>query len=565
MNPGGPGGSGVSFAFTVAQALQTIINPVIDPRVAGPDGKFYDIIGFDPRGIGESKPSAVCMPDVASSWSWNLRQNQEGILGSSDAALGRHWSMTHAWGTSCKQAMDEHDGPDIKQYMNTPFVARDMLEIVEKHAAHVAEKLTTTRTSKQKPRQKPNAALYTPSEAKLHYWGFSYGTVLGTYFVSMFPDRVGRVVLDGVVNIDDYLRSYGTGSLMDNSKTMDSFYTYCLHLGPESCPLTTANSTVDDIKSRVGRIVQSLYHNPLPINSALGPEMLTWSDVKSMLFSACYSPQLAFYSIAQILAAVDAGEGEALDGLRWDYHHSHVYSCPIDGSAPAADTMSMDPMFAILCSDGLDMSHTDVGEFVEYWHELEDISPVAGAIWATPRMRCASWKIKASYKYEGAFGAHTDNPILFVSNTADPVTPLRSGRVMQKLFPNSGLLVNDGAGHCSYSAPNVCTYGHIRTYFQTGTLPPPDTLCVPPSGPYSLNSTDPSSPFYDPSLGPQNVMSVDDEYYVCMNRRLHDAGLEVQKLIFDYYEYGLDGVLGGTKAKSLIRMAAYGLGFRLEN
>jgi pimeloyl-ACP methyl ester carboxylesterase len=555
LNPGGPGGDGASFAFVVAEALQTLVDSDLDPRVASAEGRFYDIIGFDPRGIGESEPAAGCMPDVASSWSWNMRQNEEGILGSSDAALGRHWSMTHAWGTSCKQAMDKNDGLDIKQYMNTPFVARDMLDIVEKHAAHVAQKLATIKTKKQRLQHEPDVALYEPSEAKLHYWGYSYGTVIGAYFASMFPDRVGRVVLDGVVNTDDYIHSFGNGSLADTGKTLKSFYTYCLQSGPEICPLTTSNSTIDDIRDRVHRIVQSLYHNPLPISSPAGPEVLTWSDIRLMIFAACYSPQFAFYPLAQILAAIEAGDGQALEDLYWYYRHNHVYSCKIDGSGQTADPLSMDPTFAILCSDGIDMSHTNIDDFVKYWDELEATSPMTGAIEAMPRMRCAAWKIKANYKYEGGFGANTSNPILFVSNTADPVTPLRSARIMHDLFPTSGLLVTDGAGHCSFAAPNVCTYGHIKTYFQTGVLPPPDTLCVPSPGPFSLNSTDPDSPFYDPSLKTSNVMVMNDEYYVCMNRKLHDAGLELQSLIAEKYEYGLDRLLGGSKARRLIKMA----------
>jgi pimeloyl-ACP methyl ester carboxylesterase len=565
LNPGGPGGPGVFFALIVAQALQTIVDSNVDPRIAGAEGKFYDIIGFDPRGIGESEPAARCMPDVASSWSWTLRQNEEGILGSSDAALGRHWSMTHAWGTSCKQAMDENDGPDIKQYMNTPFVARDMLEIVEKHATHVAQKLATIKPTKQKLQHEPDIALYKPSEAKLHYWGFSYGTVLGAYFASMFPDRVGRVVFDGVVNTDDYIRSLGNGSLADNAKALTSFYTYCLQSGPEICPLTTSNSTIDDIRDRVHRITQSLYHNPLAIGSPAGPEILTWSDVYSMFFAACYQPQSSFYSIAQILTAVEAGHGHALEELRWAYQYSHVYSCPIDKSKQTVDPMSMDPLFAILCSDGIDISRSDIDDFVKYWQELEDISPVAGAIWAALTMRCTAWKIKANYKYDRGFGAKTSNPILFVSNTADPVTPLRSARIMHKLFPTSGLLVTDGAGHCSFAAPNVCTYGHIKTYFQTGVLPPPDTLCVPPPSAFSLNSTDPESPFYDPSLKTSNVMATNDEHYVCMNRQLHNAGLEMQDLIANKYEYSLDKLLGGSKARGLIKMAKNGLGFPPED
>lgn len=67
VNPGGPGGSGVSLALGWGQALQTIIDPA--PRADGlleSRGKYYDVLGFDPRGIGFTEPAARCMPDLSS-------------------------------------------------------------------------------------------------------------------------------------------------------------------------------------------------------------------------------------------------------------------------------------------------------------------------------------------------------------------------------------------------------------------------------------------------------------------------------------------------------------------
>jgi pimeloyl-ACP methyl ester carboxylesterase len=119
--------------------LQTIVDSDVHPdNHNSTDARYYDIIGFDPRGVGETRPAVWCMDDAAA-WSWNLRESEEGILGSSDAALGRLWAMTHAWGESCKQAINEEEGLNIKQYnikqyVSTASVARDMLEIVERHA-----------------------------------------------------------------------------------------------------------------------------------------------------------------------------------------------------------------------------------------------------------------------------------------------------------------------------------------------------------------------------------------------------------------------------------------------
>ncbi|KAH7087049.1 TAP-like protein-domain-containing protein [Paraphoma chrysanthemicola] len=495
INPGGPGGPGALFTLMIGRSLQNIADSHEQVEVASSDAKYYDILGFDPRGIGETEPRAYCIADRAASWTWTLREASEGILGSSDAALGRLWSMTHAWGASCKQAVDAEEGPDIKQYMTTASVARDMLEIVEKHAAYVTRKVESLQP-RQRGCRKPQAALIKPSEAKLQYWGFSYGTYLGSTFASMYPDRVGLAILDGVVSSYDYNHALGNGSLTDNAKAMNSFNTWCANAGEKVCCLATANSTADDIQVRVDTIVNSLYHNPIPLNSPNGPDILTYSDIKGLLFSSCYSPRAMFPLVAQILAEVEVGHGGIIDG----WHSLPSLHCPKDGETPVTDYSSTVATYAILCSDGIDETNTTMDEFEQYWQLLEHMSPTAGGIWAMLRMRCLAWKIKAQYKFKGAFGGNTSHPILFISNTADPVTPLRSGRIMHELFPNSGLLTIDIAGHCSISDVNLCTLAHVKAYFQTGVLPKENTLCIPRQDPFSLNSTDPESPFYDPSL-----------------------------------------------------------------
>jgi pimeloyl-ACP methyl ester carboxylesterase len=439
------------------------------------------------------------MPNSPSAWSWKLREATEGSLESSDAALGRLWSMTHAFGTSCRQSMELEEGPDIKQYMSTASVARDMLEIAEKHAEWVAK------TTKQ------TATHYERGSVKLQYWGFSYGTYLGSTFASMFPDRVGRLVLDGVVNVHDYNNALGEGSLHDAEKGISLFYNFCMLSGNSSCPLTTPTSNVTDIEQRVQKIIKSIYHHPVAIVSPEGPELFTYTDLKMFIFGALYTPAYTFDFVAQVLAAVENGGGNILDDIGNAFRYQHIYSCPIDGS-PAIPTSYDVPQDAILCGDGLDQRGLDQDAFREYWHLLQNISPAAGSVWAMLKMKCAAWDIRAVYRFgdDERFGGNTSHPILFVSNTADPVTPLKSGRIMASKFPGSVVLVQDSAGHCSISTPTPCTLKGIREYFQTGTLPDPDTVCIPPTSPLSLNSTDPNSPFYDPSLG-QGVFLTEDD------------------------------------------------------
>ncbi|KAF1836666.1 alpha/beta-hydrolase [Decorospora gaudefroyi] len=557
LNPGGPGGSGATFALGVGKAFQTVVDPSVDPRLASGDAKYFDIIGFDPRGIGWSEPAARCMPDQPSSWSWNLREENEGLVESSDAALGRLWSMTHAFGASCKLAEDDHDGPDIKQYMSTASVARDMLEITERHEEWVATEVARLAAQKVGKRLGGDYNItYSTAEAKLQYWGFSYGTYLGSTFASMFPDRVGRLVLDGVVSPYDYRHGLGNGSLTDTEKAMNSFYTYCHYVGPDQCPLATANSTVAAIEERTQGIVQSLYHNPLPIVSPEGPDFLTWSNVKIMLFAAMYTPQPMFEYIGEILADIEAGGGQYIDELTQAARYTHVYSCAANGSVESSLLTSfIVANSAVLCSDGVEQNHITRDEFYAHWKLQDALSPTGGSYWSMLLMRCTAWKIRAMHKFEGPFGGNTSHPILFISNTADPVSPLRNGRDMRDLFADSELLVADHAGHCSVSLPDPCVLARVRTYFQTGELPAPGTLCVPPSGPFSLNSTDPESPFYDPSLGSANVvlqelLDVDGE-----QGKLWDMGSDLMKGIVESGLFAFE-MMGGRMERAGRQIAA---------
>ncbi|KAF2627749.1 hypothetical protein BU25DRAFT_410405 [Macroventuria anomochaeta] len=558
LNPGGPGGPGALFALKIANSLQWVVDSSSDPASTGKDARFFDIIGFDPRGIGETEPAANCISDPAAAWSWTMRETEEGILGSSDAALGRLWSMTHAFGSSCKLAMDEEDGPDIKQYMTTAFVARDMLEIVERHAEYNAHQVAqaTRNNGKRSGCRNTGHPKYTPGEAKLQYWGFSYGTILGSTFASMFPDRVGRLVLDGVVNDYDYNHSLGNGSLIDNEKAMESFYSYCLLSGYETCPLGGNATTTAEIKSNTERILKSLYHNPFILSSAEGPEVVTYSDIKITIFSSIYQPQISFESLGHLLRQIEAGSGDLIDLLSRPFRVAHTLSCGINGTVHSTISDTGDvPTFAILCADGVDQQDVSIDDFVEYWHLLQGMSSAAGDVWALLKMKCAAWKIRASYKFDGELGGNTSHPILFVSNTADPVTPLRSGRIMHSKFPNSGLLVNDQAGHCSFSVTNLCAYDRIKDYFQTGTLPAMNTLCIPPPSVFSLNSTDPKSPFYDPTLEVGTSIFTDSQIGT-EQQKMHSAAKTLQRVMADSETFGFSGLIRNEKAASIQKMSA---------
>jgi pimeloyl-ACP methyl ester carboxylesterase len=226
LNPGGPGGSGFAFGLGAGRAIQTLLG--------APD---QDVIGFDPRGILTTTPRADCysfppthLSSIAPSpddedyvqgsyhrFLWQQSGREIGFINSSSVALQKLDTRIRSIAQLC-QTKDELYGyrdNSILRYVSTPNVARDMLSIVDawdEWTSTLNEEPALDTPIKVKQELVYGSAdgtkfsePYSPdTKGKLVFWGFSYGTMLGATFASMFPDRVGRLVLDGVGQYSSY-------------------------------------------------------------------------------------------------------------------------------------------------------------------------------------------------------------------------------------------------------------------------------------------------------------------------------------------------------------------------
>ncbi|KAH9832382.1 TAP-like protein [Teratosphaeria destructans] len=507
LNPGGPGGSGIGF---VQRAGKQIRETIDEPR----GGKYFDLISFDPRAVGETTPSLHCVKSRQLDHSWQVRVMEEGVFEASDAALGRLWSMGVARGKSC--ALPAADGEqDIRKYATTASVARDMLELVERHGRWREQQALELLSSAEKschskrlsimPQVKPITDVpyqlrYKPGEERLQYWGFSYGTYLGNTFAAMFPERVHRIVVDGVVDAYNYKKTLWSDNLLDTEKGLDQFFYHCARVGYPTCALAneTGDTTSEGVRQRVKNITDSLYHNPLPVVSKYNPEVVTYSDVKNLIAAGLYTPIGSFPYIANLLSGIERGDGAEFAELLHGYHD---FQCPersISGSSfiPLRNTTKGvsstlgDGTMAIACTDGDDQSFLSKDGFIEYAKELADQSPSIGSMWSIIRMDCIHYSIRPHYRFEGPWVANTSHPLIMVGNTADPVTPVIHARNMAKGFGGAVALTQDSAGHCSSAAHSNCTVGYIGQYFQTGELPPPGTTCAADELPFGPGSSD---------------------------------------------------------------------------
>jgi pimeloyl-ACP methyl ester carboxylesterase len=170
INPGGPGGAGTDMALTFGKYLQGIL-----------DGeKHYEILGFDPRGVGRTTPSASCYPEELNRLADAVQQGGFPPIVSQNLGLNTHFQAAAGFGQLCGQQNAGQD--NIFSHMSTASVARDMLEIVER--------VDSLRKNTNASSTGGDGTTF--NQPLLQYWGFSYGTVLGDTFASMFPAAWGE-------------------------------------------------------------------------------------------------------------------------------------------------------------------------------------------------------------------------------------------------------------------------------------------------------------------------------------------------------------------------------------
>ncbi|CAK3992271.1 Hypothetical predicted protein [Lecanosticta acicola] len=133
INPEGPGESGVDHVISRGRAIQTIVDASSDPPVADLEdnhpSKFFDILGFDPRGVKYTTPSLDCFSDAFSQQTWLLTRMDYGAMFETNPSLAMEWARTEVLGRSC--SLEDEGG--ILRYLNTPQVVKDMFAFIEAH------------------------------------------------------------------------------------------------------------------------------------------------------------------------------------------------------------------------------------------------------------------------------------------------------------------------------------------------------------------------------------------------------------------------------------------------
>ncbi|KAH7162392.1 TAP-like protein-domain-containing protein [Dactylonectria estremocensis] len=441
VNPGGPGGSGVQFVKNSGSKLQTIV------------GDNHDIISFDPRGVGVSTPRVECFGSSQKRKLWSLQDTP--VVDERPGLVYDAYARASAYTGICEAAM-AHTG--IMSHLSTASAARDMLEILNK-----------------------------TGHARLRYWGFSYGTILGGVFAGLYPERVERLVSDGNCDYHDWFKLDHANFVSDTDKIFDAFDSACHKAGLDGCALWAESP--EAVQARRGDLLDRLRIAPvlIPANShADGPDLpvlVTYSKLQKLTQGVLYKPQKMLPQLARVYAALEAGDGLPYYDMMREHTADEPGQLCLLGDKPATmpfETGSeLDAFPAIICSDGEPVKDTPE-EFGRYADKLSGVSKWAGAVNLLFRVSCIGKTVRPKWRFsDDDFQGDTAHPILYIGNLADNVTPLESAFNNSARFPSSVVLKQNAYGHCSLAAASTCTARHIRAYFQHGTLPQRGSECDP--------------------------------------------------------------------------------------
>jgi pimeloyl-ACP methyl ester carboxylesterase len=411
------------------------------------------------------------------------------------------WSRNKALAESCSKKMGE-DWDGIGRYMNTPQVATDMVAIIEALGEWREKQgqalISKSKCHKAQAHDIAERTKWSKGQEKLLYIGFSYGTVLGATFSTLYPDKVHRVVLDGVCDLQDYYSGTWLSNLVDTDMIIGSFFKQCYEAGPVRCPLWSAEG-IDGIRKRYHGLLDKLKNDPLPVDAhdKYSADVITVSDAMNVVRQAVYQPYEWFPKLATFFDLLTKGDGTALAASKQDGRISNCRS-PTCASNPYSKACYSDThtgfkeelSAGILCTDGpADQLKWDSADHFAKWHVLREQSRALGDFWAEITMYCANWNVRPSWNFSYADAAgtapiKTSHPLLFASTTRDPVTPLRNARAMQGRFEGAGLVTLEDDGHCSIGAPSLCQARVLGRYFQSGEVPEQGKECLPDRWPF---------------------------------------------------------------------------------
>jgi pimeloyl-ACP methyl ester carboxylesterase len=404
VNPGGPGGSGVQYVLGARSEFPAAVRA------------RFDIVGFDPRGVGGSVPALHCL--TGPQLDRYLAVDDEPA---NAAQLAELVEASKLFAARCEQ-----NSGSLLPYVGTRNAARDMDVL--------------------------RAAL---GESRLTYLGKSYGTYLGTWYAQLFPHRVRALVLDGAVDPDTPSLEESITQAEGFEVAFGSFVAWCVKSG--NCPVGTGDA-VAVVQGLITRATAAPLANHLGDGQVADGEMLL-TGVAAALYSTSFWPDLRTG-----LADALAGDGTILvelANLLLERNPDGTYSNLAD-----ADT-------SISCLDR--PSPRDLAAWQSAAAAAARAAPLFGAFDVWGSLACAYWPVPA-YPLPRIRAAGAP-PILVVGTLRDPATPYRWAQALAGDLSSGVLLGWNGDGHTAYGEGSACVDTIVNDYLINLTVPRSGTVC----------------------------------------------------------------------------------------
>jgi pimeloyl-ACP methyl ester carboxylesterase len=404
VDPGGPGVPATDYAASDAWGKAL--------------AEHFDIVGMDPRGVGRSD-AIDCLSDQ--DLDAYVAGDPDPDTPEEEAAFQKD---AEGFGAACVARSGE-----LGAHVSTIEAARDMDVL--------------------------RAAL---GETQLTYFGASYGTELGATYAEFFPDRVGRLVLDGAVDPTLSKRDSDRAQAKGFETALGSYVQNCVDAG--DCFL---GDSLEAGLDRIRTLLADVDQEPLP--TQLGDRMLTEG--------------LAFYGIAYPLYSRDfwvyldrglqdalGGDGTILALLADAYAHRNPDGTYADNSFEAYPT--------ITCLD--DPSFVPFDEVTSHIPEMEQASPTFGRAFAWAMTTCAGFTARSTETPRPLHAAGAA-PIVVIGTTRDPATPYEWAVALAGQLESGVLVSRDGDGHTGYNSGNKCVDEAVENYLVDGTVPEDGLEC----------------------------------------------------------------------------------------
>ncbi|KZT10492.1 uncharacterized protein LAESUDRAFT_645131 [Laetiporus sulphureus 93-53] len=211
-----------------------------------------------------------------------------------------------------------------------------------------------------------------------------------------------------------------------------------------------------------------------------GPTVLTKRKLYELTFIISYKPIVFSPYLADLLVAAERKNQTALATLV----HKELPGFRCDCKQTPFWEATNSAFMAVGCGDG------DPVEYNPETHRqnfagMYEMAPTAAPFWDWHHLRCTEWRVRPKWRYTGLLAAKgTAHPMLLISPLYDTVCPLAHAQDVHTRYAGSALLVQDSYGHCSTSAPSLCTAKYLQAYLQNGTLPEEGPVCKPDELPF---------------------------------------------------------------------------------